>query len=227
MGTRRQEPWTFNQETLDINRKYIKLRYKLLPYLYDLFWESQNDGMPIMRPLVLEYERDEKVREINDQFLLGNKILVAPIVNQGQLVRSIYLPEGEWIDYWTREQFKGNQYILKEAPLDICPIYVKAGSILPNYPEINYVGEKEIDELVLDLYPGTGEYHHFQDNGEDYDYQRGIYNEYYFSIDDKNQLLIKVLHKGYEKMYQSFQIKWMGMEKQILFNTEELMVQMS
>lgn len=219
-GTRRQEPWAFNQETLEINRKYIKLRYLLLPYLYDLFWISQDKGLPVMRPLIMEYEQDDKVREINDEFLLGSNILVAPVVNQGQRVRSVYLPEGEWIDYWTKEKIRGGRYILRNAPLDICPLYIKAGSIIPNYPAIHYVGEKNITELTLDIYPGICEYHHFQDNGEDFDYLKGNYNEYCFSINENNQLEIKLLHSGYEKPYQSFRITWKGQKKILQFQKD-------
>lgn len=226
LGTRRQEPWAFNQQTLEINRKYIKLRYKLLPYLYDLYWECQKSGLPIMRPLVLEYQKDEKVREINDQFLYGSSILVAPVVNQGQKVRSLYLPEGKWIDYWTKEHFHGNQYILKEAPLEICPIYIKAGSILPNYPELHYVGEKEVEELTLDIYPGEGEYHHFQDNGEDYGYQKGEYNEYCFSLKHE-QLEIKLLHQGYDKRYQSFRIIYKEQDMRVNLHENAVRINLS
>lgn len=225
-STHRQEPWSFNQETLDINRKYIKLRYSMLPYLYDLYWRSESTGLPVMRPLVMEYQHDDKVKGINDQFLLGSNILVAPVVAQGQRIRALYLPEGEWIDYWTKEVIQGGNYILREAPLDTCPIYIKAGSIIPNYPEMNYIGEKEIVELTLDVYPGTGEYDHFQDNGEDYDYQKGIYNEYSFSINQKNHLEIQLLHHGYDKIYQSFRILWKGQERIVPFHGEKIVVEL-
>lgn len=222
MGTGRQEPWAFDQRTLDICRKYIKLRYRLLPYLYDLYRECEHSGMPVMRPLVLEYEQDENVKEINDQFLFGSNILVAPVVNQGQKARSVYLPEGEWMDYWTKETIQGGRYILKEAPIEVCPVFVKAGSILPNYPEINYVGEKVIDELTLELYPGTGEYHHYQDNGEDFDYQEGIYNDYVFTLTEDNQIGIRLKHQGYDKLYRSFRLLWKGKELSVPFSGESV-----
>jgi alpha-glucosidase len=222
MGTRRQEPWAFDSNTLEINRKYIKLRYRLLPYFYDLFWKCQKDGLPVLRPLILEYQQDEKTKDMNDEFLLGSSILVAPVVNQGQRVRSVYLPQGQWVDFWTKEVIQGESYLLKEAPLDTCPIYIKAGSIIPNYPEINYVGEKEIEELTLDIYPGACEYHHFQDNGEDYDYQQGIYNEYCFTLNENRELTIELAHKGYEKVYQSFCILCDNQEKQVKFHGEKI-----
>ncbi|MDF2587200.1 MAG: alpha-glucosidase 2 [Anaerocolumna sp.] len=223
---RRQEPWAFNQETLDINRKYIKLHYTLLPYLYDLFWESQSNGLPIMRPLVLHYQNDRNVKEINDQFLFGETILVAPVVVQGQRARSIYLPEGNWIDYWTKEVVTGGKYILREAPLDVCPIYLKAGSIIPNYPELHYVGEKEVVELTLDVYEGVSEYHHYQDNGEDFEYEYGEYNEYLFSIDDKGIFTVQLASNGYSKIYQSFKVLYKGKIIVVPFNGEKVEVQL-
>jgi alpha-glucosidase len=92
-----------------------------------------------MRPLILHYVKDKKVHNLNDEFLVGENILVAPVVEQGKDYRAVYLPEGEWFDYWTNELIGGNNKIVKEAPLDVCPIYIKAGSIIPNYPPQNYM----------------------------------------------------------------------------------------
>ncbi|MDP4146765.1 MAG: glycoside hydrolase family 31 protein [Bacillota bacterium] len=208
MKTRDQEPWAFDEETLNINRKYIKLRYKLLPYLYDLLWQGEATGLPVMRPLVLHYSEDENVHEINDQFLVGENILVAPVVEQGKRARMVYLPKGKWVDYWTKEEVEGGKIILKEAPLDLCPIYIKAGSIIPNYPAQNYVGEKEIDELTLDVYPGEGQYTHYLDDGESFNYKAGVYNLYDFTVSADNGITIdiKTPHRAYEKPYKTFKI---------------------
>ncbi len=208
MHTRDQEPWAYDEETLIINRKYIKLRYKLLPYFYDLFYMGEKTGLPIMRPLVLHYEKDVNTMDLNDEFLVGENILVAPILSQGKTVREVYLPEGEWVDYWTKEVIIGGKYLLKEAPLDVCPIYIKKGSIVPNYPEQRFIGEKDIKELTLDLYCGNGSYLHYVDDFESFDYQNGIYNLYEFVMEDKDnvEIYINVKHKGYDKNYESFKI---------------------
>ncbi|WP_055669652.1 glycoside hydrolase family 31 protein [Desnuesiella massiliensis] len=211
--TRDQEPWAFDEETLNINRKYIKLRYKLLPYLYDLMWKGESTGLPVMRPLVLHYEQDDRVHEINDEFLFGENILVAPILEQGKTYRAVYLPEGTWMDYWTKEVIEGAQLIAKEAPLDVCPIYVKAGSIIPNYPVQSYVGEKEIKELTLDIYPGEGNYVHYMDDGESFNYREGEYTLYEFSMEVKDEATeatevaidIRKTHEGF-KGYESFKV---------------------
>lgn len=116
--------------------------------------------------------------------------------------------------------------MLKEAPLAVCPIYIKEGSIIPNYPPIHYVGEINVSELTLDVYPGVCEYHHFQDNGENFDYQAGKYNEYCFSIKNttnhKKQMEIRVLNQGYEKMYQSFRILCQGREHIVYWKGETI-----
>src|SRR5690606_3127926 len=154
MFTRDQEPWAFGERVEEICRKYISLRYMFLPYLYDLLWQGERNGLPVMRPLFLYDQDDEETYELNDQFMVGESLLVAPVLQQGQRCRTVYLPAGEWFDYWTREKYSGKQYILKQTPLEVCPIYIKAGSIIPNYQGQNYVGEKDQSELILDVYPG-------------------------------------------------------------------------
>ncbi|GFZ29543.1 alpha-glucosidase [Clostridium zeae] len=223
-NTRDQEPWAFDEETLNINRKYIKLRYKLLPYLYDLLWSGETTGLPVMRPLVLHYEKDKEVYEINDQFLFGENILVAPILEQGKKIRTVYLPEGQWVDYWTKEVIAGGKYILKEAPLDICPVYIRKGSIVPNYPVQSYVGEKDIKELTLDIYPGEGQYVHYVDDKESYKYKDGEYTLYEFMMkcDEEVTIDINVRHEAY-KAYDSFKVILnCDTTKEIYFNEESL-----
>ena len=128
-GTRVQEPWRFGDEVTAIFRKYVKLRYRLQPYFYDLFRECEETGLPPMRALVLNYEDDPNVHELNDEFMLGDQMLVAPVVEQGARQRMIYLPKGDWYDFWTGEKQEGGRYFVREAPLDLCPIYVKAGHL--------------------------------------------------------------------------------------------------
>jgi alpha-glucosidase len=116
----------------------------------------------------------------------------------------------------------GGRYILREVPLDICPIYVKTNSIVPNYPAINYVGEIEIDELTLDIYEGMTEYHHYQDNGEDFEYENGEYNEYVFSTNDKGKLSIQLVNHGYKKIYHSFKVIYKGQTRVVPFGSEKV-----
>ena len=210
MGTREQEPWRFGTEVLDIYRKYVKLRYRLLPYFYDLFYEEERTGAPIMRPLVYHYEKDETARECNDEFLVGSQILVAPVVQQGMRKRMVYLPEGVWYDYWTKERIQGPVWFVREAPLDTCPIYVKAGTILPMMEEQNYVGEKPFDVLLLDVYPGEGSYDHYLDNGEDFAYREGQYHQYRFTVKEDGSVSGEIVHGGYGKPYERILVKRPG-----------------
>lgn len=215
LGTKLQEPWQFDEKTLEINRKYINLRYELLPYYYDLFHEQEQTGHPVMRPLIYQYEQDKNVRTINDEFMVGENLLAAPVLHQGVNKRMVYLPKGTWYDFWTREKVEGGSYILKDAPLNVCPMYLKAGSILPKYPVQQYVGQKKITELTLAVTPGKGSYHHFQDNGEDYGYKDGEYNEYLFTLEGEGHFRMEMLHHGFDKMYESLLIQYCGQEMRI------------
>lgn len=226
-GTIQQEPWQFGQETMDIYRKYVELRYVFLPYLYDLFVTGEQTGLPVLRPLVLHYEKDTKVHELNDEFLVGECILVAPITMQGATNRMVYLPEGTWVDYHTKEVIEGGKYFIAKAPIDICPMYMKAGSILPNYPIQQYVGEKNISTLILDVYQGVGSYEHYQDDGESFDYENGIYNTYQFTITEDHIFKAELTYNGYDKVYDSFVVWYEGKEIEVDFKNKKTEIKLN
>ena len=200
-GTVRQEPWVFGEETMDICRKFIRLRYQLLPYLYDLFRECELTGLPIMRPLVLHYQEDPETANLNGEFLVGENLLVAPVLEQGATRKLVYLPKGQWYDFVTGEAYEGGRYHMVDAPLDHCPMFVKAGSVIPTYAVKNHIPDEGYDTLKLLVYPGRGEYVHYQDNGADYAYRQGAYNLYHFSNED-GEISCKMDHEGYPK-YQN------------------------
>ena len=213
MGTRDQEPWAFDEETEDINRKYIKLRYKLIPYMYDTMWKSSRNGEPFLRPLLFNYQNDKNTYKINDEFLCGDNILVAPVLEQGSICRMIYLPEGNsWIDYWTKEEFEGGQYIIKKTPLDVCPIFIKAGAVIPVSEEQNYIGEKENKKLSLEVYLSNNKinekYIHYTDDGESFRYKQGEYNIYNIEVDNNETLNINIksTHKNYDDNYEEVEL---------------------
>jgi len=205
-STRRQEPWQFGEKITAIYRKYVTLRYEFLPYIYDLFYQGEQSGLPIMRPLVLHYEDDPNTYNLNTEFLVGENLLVAPVVEPGAVVKMVYLPEGVWYDYWSGKAYEGRQYVCCDAPLDVCPLFIKAGSIIPTYEPVAYVGEKPYDKLFLLTTPGAAEYTHFQDNGEDYAYQRGEYNLYQFIKDEKGSLTVRMEQEGYPR-YKEIVVK--------------------
>ncbi|WP_297421958.1 glycoside hydrolase family 31 protein [Clostridium sp.] len=208
MGTRDQEPWAFDEITEEINRKYIKLRYKLLPYIYNSMWNASKNGAPLIRPLIFNYQNDKKTYEVNDEFLCGENILVAPVVEQGAKARMVYLPEGEiWIDYWTKEEYEGGQYIVRETPLDICPIFIKGGTVLPVAEEQNYVGERQSNKLTVEVFlcneNTETRYHHFADDGESFRYQAGEFNDYKIKVtnSDSVEIKVKVINNEYDDNY--------------------------
>jgi alpha-glucosidase len=211
-NTRDQEPWAFDTTTEEINRKYIQLRYRMIPYFYDQFWHAEATGLPLIRPLFLMDQSDSNTLNLNDQFMCGDSILVAPVVQQGQTRRQVYLPRGDWYDYWNKQLYNGGTYILYHAPLDTCPIFIKAGALLPNDRPQQYIGELAPDVLVLEVYPytdgGTTVYHHIQDDGESYDYQSGGYNEWRFTTStDSNRMFLSLecTVSGYEHAYRSIE----------------------
>ncbi len=213
VGTRYQEPWQFDGETLEIYRKAVELRYRLIPYYYDLFFRGEKTGLPVMRPLVFHYEKDETAKNLNGEFLVGENLLAAPVVIQGERVKSVYLPAGNWYDYWTGEKFEceKGRWILRDAPLDTCPLYVKAGTILPVWPKQNYVGEKDTDTLLmLEVWPGEGSFDHFQDDGESFAYREGVYNRYHCELTADGKLTVSGGHSGYEKKYEKVRICCLG-----------------
>uniref|UniRef100_UPI00286F7A22 glycoside hydrolase family 31 protein n=1 Tax=Anaerosporobacter sp. TaxID=1872529 RepID=UPI00286F7A22 len=215
-----QEPWQYDEVTCQIYKKDIELRYQLLPYIYDCFCNMEKTGIPVMRPLVLEYENDKNTWELNDEFMLGEHMLISPVITQGSRNKTVYLPHGDWIDFETGELITGPLYFIKDAPLDICPIYVKAGTILPNYPIQQYVGEKEIKQLMLRIYQGAGEYFHYQDDEESFHYRQGEYNLYHFSISQNGEFSMQRIINGYENGYTSIRIIYMGKERVVEIQDE-------
>ncbi len=155
-GTTPREPWEFGERALAIFRRYARLRVQLNPYLYNTAWEAHTYGYPMLRPLLLEFPDDPAVATIDDSYMLGHDLLVAPIFNESPeaVKRSLYLPQGDWYDFWTDELISGGRYITRHAPLDTLPLYVRAGAILPLMPPADYVGDELPMEIALHIYPG-------------------------------------------------------------------------
>ena len=196
MGTRRQEPWQFDETTIDAVRKTVKLRYRFIPYIYDLAHECEKTGAPIVRPLVYEYPVDKHVRNISDEYMLGSFVLVAPVIAPGKEAREVYLPDGDWYDYYTGEKYSGGRYILADAPLDKVPVFIKAGAIIPVADgEIRSTEDITEDKISILTYPGKGSFVHYQDDNETFAYRNGEYNAVEYTLDGET-LEKRVLHKG-------------------------------
>lgn len=172
------EPWRFGKYYEDIIRKYLKLRYRLLPFLYSTIEEAGRTGVPLFRPLLLNYQQDTNTLNLDDEFMVGTELLVAPILKRDLTSRMVYLPQGIWIDYWTGKRITGGTMIRVEAPLETVPMFVRAGSIIPMGPEMNYVGEKRSDPLMFAIYPdanGQASTSLYEDDGVSPAYKLGVF----------------------------------------------------
>ena len=189
--------WAF-----DAQEKMINLRYRLLPYIYSASWDVTSNGGSLMRALFSDFPTDKKVLDLGDEYMFGKSILVAPVTSTSRS-RSLYLPGGtRWIDFWTGEMQDGGREITRNAPVDIIPLYVKAGSIIPVGPSVQYATEKPWDNLQIRIYPGAdGEFILYEDEGDNYNYEKGKYTTIRMTWNDrKKQLTIYPCEGGYDGM---------------------------
>jgi alpha-glucosidase len=173
-----QEPWRFGKYYEDIIRKYLKLRYELLPFLYTTLEEAHRTGIPLFRPLLLNYQDDPNTYNIDDEFMIGGDLLVAPVMKPDVTRRLVYLPPGAWYDYWTNEKHTGGTMISVDAPLETVPLFVRAGAMIPTTTPRNYVGEHPGDPITFNIYPddrGEAEGYLYEDDGTSPAYKNGVY----------------------------------------------------
>ena len=197
--------------------KFINLRYYMLPYIYSTSWDVTANQSSMMRALVMDFAKDEQALDINNEYMFGKSVLVCPVttpmyskivVNGNDTTKvgdfsnikseEVYLPKGtDWIDFWTGEKYSGGQTINKKAPIDIMPLFVKAGSILPIGPKVQYATEKNWDNLEIRVYPGAdGEFVLYEDENDNYNYEKGIYSTITIQWDNANRVLTISDRKG-------------------------------
>lgn len=150
-GVPPREPWAYGEEAEAIFRRYAELRYRLLPYIFSEAVVCGQTSAPFLRPLVLDWQDDPNVFTIDDQYLFGRSLLVAPILDESNR-RRVYLPAGVWFDYWTKTRLEGGRWIEIDAPLDVLPIFVKAGAIIPYGPTMQHTAQLPLDPLTVELY---------------------------------------------------------------------------
>ncbi|MDP4184922.1 MAG: glycoside hydrolase family 31 protein [Bacteroidota bacterium] len=197
----------------DAIEKYINLRYQLLPYLYSTAWGVTNHSESIMRALYMEFAADKNVHNITNEYMFGRSILVAPVTEPMYISKQddkvvedfsqvkthkVYLPEGSvWYDFWTGEKHQGGQTLDRKAPIDIMPLYVKAGSILPFCPKVQYAAEKKWNNLEIRIYPGVDSmFTLYEDETDNYDYEKGKYSEIPMKWNEKTHSLTIGDQKG-------------------------------
>lgn len=180
-----------------ICRKYLELRYRLLPYLYSVVRECATTGMPIMRALWMHFPEDPKAVECSDQYLWGPSLLVAPVVEKAATARSIYLPRGGWYDFWTHERIEGGREISRPVDLETLPLYVREGSIVPSGPVKQFTGEKVDEPLSVSIYPGRdASFLLYEDDGASFNYRKGEWMGIQMAWDDARQTLSLHLAPG-------------------------------
>jgi alpha-D-xyloside xylohydrolase len=190
----KREMWELGGEThpaYQAHLKFDRLRYRLLPYVYSLAGAVSHDDATFLRPLVMDFPEDVAAREITDQYLFGPALLVSPVTSYKARARSVYLPAGaDWYDFWTGKRLRGGQTLNAAAPYDAIPLHVRAGSILPFGPELQYTDEKAADPLTLVVYTGAdGATTLYEDDGASYGYERGALSRIPLAWNEKTRTL--------------------------------------
>ncbi|NER08968.1 alpha-glucosidase [Muriicola jejuensis] len=210
-----QEPWSFDAEVTKIVRKFIELRYQLLPYLYTAFYKYYKESIPMIQSLVYHDQDDHQTHFRTDEFIFGEQILVCPIQEPNAKGRRMYIPRGRWYDYWTNETLEGGTEKWVDADIDKIPIFIKEGAIIPKYPVQQYVGELKIEELQLDVYFKNGIENSmiYEDAQDGYDYVKGEYSLRNFKLIGKEKELILQQFKdgNYITSYETFKLNLMGL----------------
>ncbi len=214
-----QEPWSFDTEVTDIVRKFIELRYQLLPYLYTMFWKYSNENIPMLKPLVYFDQEDPQTHFRTDEFIFGEHILVCPVQEPNAQGRRMYIPRGKWYNYWNDEVMEGGKEKWVAAGLDEIPLYIKEGAIIPKYPVQQYVGELEVAELLIDVYfkIGSESSSVYEDDQDGYDYTKGRYSVRNFKFTGKeNELVIQQFKDGsFITGYENITVKFHGLPFEI------------
>jgi len=230
-GNNAVEPWLFGKQAEHIAKQCIELKYQLHPYIYTMAREAYDTGVPIMRALILEYPNDEKLYSIDDQFIFGKDLLIAPVVKKGATKRTVYLPEGKWIDYNNLQKtYNGEQTIDYPVSLKTIPMFVKSGAIIPKMPIMQYLGEMEHAPIIFEIFPyeKSTSFELYEDDGITNNYKNEVFSKTHIEFRNTDSLLeINILEpqnnsfKTEERNYL-LQINLPSTPKRVLFNNVKL-----
>jgi alpha-D-xyloside xylohydrolase len=199
-GTRNpdhNELWSYGPEAQKILVNFVRLRYRLLPYIYSLAWKTTSAGYTTMRPLVMDFRTDERAANIGDQFMFGPAILVSPVTEPAATSRSVYLPAAKWYDFWLGTAVEGVHVVDANAPLERIPLFIRAGSIVPMGPEMEWSTEKAEDPIELRVYRGAdGDFTLYEDENDNYNYEKAVYATIPLHWDDRASILTIGAGKG-------------------------------
>jgi alpha-glucosidase len=216
-----QEPWAFGKDFTPFAKKAIELRYQLLPYIYTAFWQYVQKGTPMIRSLSFYDQLDENALNKEQEFLFGDHILTAPILEPKAKKAKVYLPKGDWYDYWHGDLYEGNQTLKCKVSLDKFPFFIKAGAVIPHYPIMQYTGEKKVEVLQLKVYAPTEtgttvNSALYEDAGEGYAYQKGKFSLRNFKCSyEKGKFQLRNKKEGGMKSdYRKIQLEIYGLSDQ-------------
>jgi alpha-glucosidase len=193
INSKPQEPWSYGAKFEAINKRYIELRYEFLPYLYTQFRNTSETGIPIMRPLIFNYPELQKFARVEDQFLIGDDILICPVLKSGVNKRVVNIPPGLWYSFWEDQIMKEGDGQAASAPIDTMPIFIRAGAVIPMQPIIQNTSQN-VDRLILHVYPdeqNKAEGDIYEDAGDGYEYLSGVYRrtEIKYEENDNREIL--------------------------------------
>ena len=205
LNTKAQEPYAYDEETLNIFKKYLKIRYEFIPYLYNLAQEMSFKGEPIVSPLFYHFEDDENTLEINDEYMVGDSLLVAPILDKDARRRMIYLPKGTWIDLFTGKKYIGGKYIIFAENLAESGYFIKNNTLIPMFENLKHIKKSEIDTLVIKVFGNSGKVKIYEDDGETLDYEKGIYNIYEARV-NKDKFTFRKVKGSYDSPFKKIKL---------------------
>ncbi|EJT6163735.1 glycoside hydrolase family 31 protein [Clostridium perfringens] len=205
MYTRRQEPWAFGPRAEKIAKKSIELRYELIPYIYDLYYISHKEGLPIFRPMIMEYEKDMNLLNMREQFMLGENMIVAPVLYEGERSKTVYLPKGSWFNYFTMEKLQGGKWYKLPCELDEILVFVKEGAIIPTYNKKFRNVKERPKNILLKVFGENAKGFHYNDDGHSMEYLEGKYTYMDIKVVDGKEEL-KLINNGYSIEEIEFEI---------------------
>jgi alpha-glucosidase len=205
-----QEPWAFGEKIAELSRRAIEFRYRLLPYMYTTFWQHTTRGTPMLRPLAFLEQKEKDTLHRMEEFALGDHIIVCPISQPKVEGRWMFLPQGDWLNFWTDEKAESNLEFWAPTGLDEIPVFVRGGAVIPTFESQQYVGEKETPQIYLHVYyiDGKNTSEFYLDAGEGYGYEKGEFTiRNYIVTGDENKLTISQKREGdFENLSKKFKV---------------------
>jgi len=209
-----QEPWSFGDEYASLFKKFVELRYQILPYIYTSFYCYHKNGTPMLQPLVFFDQSDNETIDRDHEFICGQHMLVCPVAKEKETNTKVYLPKGQWYNYWTKSYHTGGQETVVKTDLESLPLFIKEGAIIPLYPIQQYVGEKEFDTVMMDVYYKNGEEksHYYEDDHDGYSYESGNYRLARYNLigSEHHVEIVQEVEGTYAAPFQSLEMNFIG-----------------